>query len=881
MEKKEKTSGIVVVSGDVTIDWNIATTSGFMGGKSTWDEQLHSSAYDQPGGAVLLADLVKEIVQLENREERFEVRNNRLINKRILPGDKRFHHSYALWAPFPFSSSPSPNKEKPAWRVSTFLGYKSASTDTKFSVNGGTKVVDDDPSAELVVLSEGNLGFRDNPDIWPQAVNSRDHEPWIILKMSPPVAQGQLWHKLIKEHPTRLVVITTINDLRRSAVQISRGLSWESTAQDVLWELTHNPQINGLTQSACVIISLDAAGSIILTKDNGNASVILLFDPFNMEWEWERQYPRLMVGYTTCMTATQAYQIMTAKQEKPDWVSGAQRGLAAIRTLHSEGYGLRGAHPSEADLFFPIQKFAEGILQDSKVVSQVSIQDPTRFLLEPRISQASSLQKPNYWTILEENYSESLENIAFQIGKLGIQSVVNNVPIGQFGALCTMDRLEIEAFHGIQRLISEYCQCAQKQPLSIAVFGPPGAGKSFGVRQVAKTIMSDIATLTFNLSQLVGLDDLLDAFHQVRDATISGKIPLVFWDEFDTTRDGQPLGWLRYFLVPMQDGVFQQGQIIHPIGRCIFVFAGGTSHSIDKFGMDLSENEKHMSKLPDFVSRLKGYLNVVGPNPQGDINLDPYYILRRAILLRSLIKHNVPGILQKQDARIDPGILRAFLKTRMYKHGVRSMESILAMSSLANTTAYERSSLPPERQLELHVDAADFLSIVQEIELKGELLENLAKATHEIYCEELKTNGYSYGPHTDEEKKLHSSLLPYDQLPDEEKEQNRNYVRHISTKLNQAGYVMRPARSNERPYKFPGDDFEKLAQIEHQRWMNQKLSDGWKHADKTEKKYKTHTDIKEWERLSEIAKNRDYTLIRAIPLILAKAGYALEKMKAS
>ncbi len=32
------------------------------------------------------------------------------------------------------------------------------------------------------------------------------------------------------------------------------------------------------------------------------------------------------------------------------------------------------------------------------------------------------------------------------------------------------------------------------------------------------------------------------------------RIPLVFWDEFDTSLDGRPLGWLRYFLAPMQDG---------------------------------------------------------------------------------------------------------------------------------------------------------------------------------------------------------------------------------------------------------------------------------------------------------------------------------------
>ena len=34
----------------------------------------------------------------------------------------------------------------------------------------------------------------------------------------------------------------------------------------------------------------------------------------------------------------------------------------------------------------------------------------------------------------------------------------------------------------------------------------------------------------------------------MRDEALRGKIPLVFWDEFDSSLEGMPLGWLRYFL---------------------------------------------------------------------------------------------------------------------------------------------------------------------------------------------------------------------------------------------------------------------------------------------------------------------------------------------
>ena len=89
-----------------------------------------------------------------------------------------------------------------------------------------------------------------------------------------------------------------------------------------------------------------------------------------------------------------------------------------------------------------------------------------------------------------------------------------------------------------------------------------------------------IKKIGFNMSQFTGVEDLHHALHQVRDMGLSGKIPLVFFDGFDAALEGQSLGWLRYFLTPMQDGAFLQGQISHPLGTAIFVFAGGTSEKL-------------------------------------------------------------------------------------------------------------------------------------------------------------------------------------------------------------------------------------------------------------------------------------------------------------
>jgi len=876
MAEKEKTQKVAIVTGDVTMDWNIATSQGVKSGKPYWSMDYCSRAYWQRGGAAMLADLMTAITATLPEDARFEIRQSGAPQQEIPPCDNRFPHSYAMWAPHKYGEKPPLDKEKFAWRVEHFLGFDCAST-IPIDQRAWLQVVNDDPQANLLVLDDANLGFRERPELWPQALSAKSQKPWIILKMAQPVAQGNLWQELISAHSDRLIVITTINDIRRTAVQISRQISWERTAQDLFWELTHNPQVNALSHCACMIVSFYTAGAILLTWKDGRAYASLFFDPLIMEGDFERQYPGQMIGYTTCLTAAVARQIMLNPKE-PDFAGGVQRGVAAMRALHTEGYGVRGSPPPQANLCFPAERIAQELSKENFPMSVAVIQDPTRYLLEARPAQPPPLKR-GYWAILEEHYTDKLDSVARQIVLEGFESALRDVPVGRFGDLVSVDRREIEALHSIQRLILEYCQITQKRPLSIAVFGPPGSGKSFGVEQVAISIRPDIKKVTFNLSQFSGLDDLLNALHQVRDIGLSGKIPLVFWDEFDSALNGETLGWLRYFLAPMQDGEFQQGQITHPIGRCIFVFAGGTSHTMGAFGAEMSAEQKRLVKLPDFISRLKGFLNVLGPNPIEVNGSDPYFILRRAITLRSLIERNESGIVQNKQVKIDLGVLRGLLKTQLYKHGVRSMESILAMSTLAGKSAFERSSLPPEDQLELHVDARDFLALVQQIELEGETLEKMAAAVHEVFCEGLKAKGVRYAPVTDDKDKTHSSLLAYDQLPEDEKEQNRGNVRDIAAKLTHVGYVMRPARSNEPPFGFPGADLEALAKMEHQRYMLQKLAAGWKYAPKTDKAKKVNSTLVDWKQLPAVEKEKDRAMVRGIPVILARAGYAIEKVK--
>lgn len=54
-----------------------------------------------------------------------------------------------------------------------------------------------------------------------------------------------------------------------------------------------------------------------------------------------------------------------------------------------------------------------------------------------------------------------------------------------------------------------------------------------------------------------------------------------------------------------------------------------------------------------------------------------------------------------------------------------------------------------------------------------ELREAIAENAHEVWAEERRKEGWSYGPVRDDERKFHPDMLPYNRLPESEKEYDR------------------------------------------------------------------------------------------------------------
>ena len=723
----EREDFTVAVAGDVSYDWNIAHND------ENGAKTAHASF--QAGGAALLRDLIARVAE---QSPEGPVASARVLPEGApqvpCPTDDSFNQRFAVWSRH-LRDKDNKEEAEQVWRVQEFLGRQRASADTTQPARAA--VEDPAQKVDLLALHDADLGFRDHPELWPRTIREPDQAPpWVLLRTVQPIGTGPLCDRL-QELADRTIVVIRIDDLRLGGMHVTRELSWERTAQDLLAELCANQH---LANCAHVVVSFTTAGALLLSRapeGDGERDCQLIFDPEVMERMWNERYPGGMIGGVTALTASIVREVIR-EPERPDVAWGVQRGIKAMRELDRYGYD-EAKHPGdEFSVGYPFDRVVPELCRELDpgekkpfAEAPVSGRSPSHPSLT-RIFGGS--EKP--WTILEDrHHGEDLLELATRMVEEGGARALPEVPRGKFGKLLTFDRGEIEGLQSVRALISQYDQRERSQPgrqshpLSIAVFGPPGAGKSWGVRQVAGSVIGDRATaLTFNLSQFDEPRGLIDALHQVRDVSLAGKLPLVLWDEFDTSRvtagGQQKLGWLPHFLSPMEDGEFQDGQLTHPIGPAVFVFAGGVYDRMERFAADAASFED--AKAPDFVSRLSGYLDVVGPNPRdGERRKDPYFVVRRAVMVRSMLERTWEDIFHPADDRsyrqpaIDPGVLTALLLTREYRHGSRSLESIIASSIVPEQDSFGRSDLPSEAQLDLHVDAPDFLRIVRETPASG------------------------------------------------------------------------------------------------------------------------------------------------------------------
>ena len=756
------------------------------------------------------------------------------------------------------------NEKNKVYRIKEYLGF----TGPTSGIPKLYPVIKDDVNADIVILDDENNGFNSNEEFWPLALKSHKESPIIIYKTNNLGDSNNLWNEIEKYHLENTIVVINADDLRSKGVNISKSLSWERTALDFVWQMNNNPSLAALAKCKHLIIPFGVEGAIHY-KDGGSSESQLYFLTYEFEGEFIKEDQGKMYGLTSCFVAGLASNIVSGIQNHEELDSsiseGIRQGIVAAQKYFMHGFG--------NDVY-------ESVYPNPAIFTECE----NDFIYKEHIQDVNirNTKNPNCqacWYIIKDKNSINLAEIAYDIVKNGDKSALKFIPIAHFGNLKTVDRTEIEGYRSIKNLISEYLSAKTTvRPLCISVFGTPGSGKSFGVTEVASSIAPKIIEkLDFNLSQFQNISDLVAAFHKVRDLSLEGKVPLVFFDEFDSGFEGK-LGWLKYFLAPMQDGKFREGDAIHPIGKAIFVFAGGTSSTFNKFcgeDMDNEEEKKQFirefegSKGPDFVSRLRGYVNILGIN-QTDKEWDQLFIIRRAMLLRSLLERIEPHLINGiGEAQIDNGVLRALLKIPRYKHELRSMEAILEMSMLNDAKKWEQSHLPSKEQLRLHVNEDQFSRLLMQEEFFSEKIEKLAR-------ELLAKHIYVY---ENAEKADVRNTKTCNSLTDEEKIYIEHQVRDIPVALHKANYDVISVKEKPKVIEFTEMEMNILGEYEHKRASLEKKESGWVYGSEVDEKSKKHPSLVSWDKLPDVYKNKIIENIKSWPEILANSNFKIERLK--
>jgi hypothetical protein len=278
----------VIVAGDVCIDWLrwrvVATDQG-----PNWRLCEGTSWAALPGGALLLAEMLRRVGGMD-------VQSPQVSDLRTTPPEEVLH-SVADLELFPAE----PKGGKKVYRVGSFGGY----TGPADSQAAPPPVANDDAGAGLVILDDAANVFGKTPEAWPAALSAPAADPLVLAKLARPLLSGGLWSHLRARDPERLVLVIDAGDLHAAGVNLSRQLSWERTAKDLVWQMDCNPWLVPLANVRHLIVRFDLDAAIYYRSDPEGAKSVLVFDPTQVEGGFADSYGGTMQELPYHLTCAQ------------------------------------------------------------------------------------------------------------------------------------------------------------------------------------------------------------------------------------------------------------------------------------------------------------------------------------------------------------------------------------------------------------------------------------------------------------------------------------------------------------------------------------------------------------------------------------------------
>jgi predicted hydrocarbon binding protein len=171
------------------------------------------------------------------------------------------------------------------------------------------------------------------------------------------------------------------------------------------------------------------------------------------------------------------------------------------------------------------------------------------------------------------------------------------------------------------------------KPLTWLITSNPGEGKSHLVSCIAKApdLKGKVSLVSYNMANMRTADDLIHALDEVRNVSVTGKLPMLFLDEVDHKEDNFGL------LLPLLwDGEIQVGINRISIGRAVIVAAGSKPYVVNR-----RQAPPPTAKFRDFISRIKFDTAIPPLEPNGPGGIDQVCIAI-AILRHTYKTENAP-----------------------------------------------------------------------------------------------------------------------------------------------------------------------------------------------------------------------------------------------
>ncbi|MGQ0701879.1 MAG: RyR domain-containing protein [Gemmatimonadales bacterium] len=144
-------------------------------------------------------------------------------------------------------------------------------------------------------------------------------------------------------------------------------------------------------------------------------------------------------------------------------------------------------------------------------------------------------------------------------------------------------------------------------------------------------------------------------------------------------------------------------------------------------------------------------------------------------------------------------------------------------------------------------------------------LERIAQAIHARYL----ANQRDRKPPSD------PAMQPWEALSETLKESNRDQARDIGNKLEAIRCRIVPLDGSGPLTGLTAGEVEHLSILEHERWVEERRRAGWTLGPVRDLERKVTPYLVSWEELAEEIREYDREAVRAIPEVLAEAGFAM------